>query len=478
MVYYEIDHQRSLLSEFFMSINRYNMDMCNGPLLNKMIRYAIPLAITYILQLAFHAADLIIIGNFGSYESMASIGTTADLINLTVNMLVGISIGANVLAAQYYGAKDRINLSRTIHSAMAFAIVGGIAIALLGIALCVPSLKMIHVPDEILPKSALYMRIVFCGLPFSMIYNFGCSILRAGGDTRRPLYFLIAAGIVNVGLNLIFVALFKWDVAGVAIATVISQGLSAYLVIRAMTASRGASRLILKNLRFDWPALRKLLAYGVPAGVQGIFFSVSNIIIQGAINTFGAQAMAGMTATVCLEWLLYSAVHSSQQTVIVFAGQNFGAKKIKRIMRCLWIGFAGSVLMGIVLGGLMTAGGNMLMGLFNSDPAVAEWGLRRIKIVFTTYFLCGLADVSAGALRSLGHSMIPTVSALICACGFRILWIKTAFAASPTIETLVLAYPLSWTLWAIVNGIFLYWFCRKLLHEDEASRHYAFLSSK
>ena len=207
-----------------MAINRFNMDMCNGPLLGKMIRYAIPLAVTYILQLAFHAADLIIIGNFGSFESMASIGTTSDLTNLLVNLLVGISIGANVLAAQYYGAKDRKNLSRTIHTAMAFSAAGGIAIALFGLIFCEPALRMINVPETILPKSALYMRIIFLGLPFSMIYNFGCSILRAGGDTQRPLYFLIAAGIVNVGLNLLFVALFKWDVAGVAVATIISQG--------------------------------------------------------------------------------------------------------------------------------------------------------------------------------------------------------------------------------------------------------------
>ena len=459
-----------------MSINRYNMDMCNGPLLGKMICYAIPLAITYILQLTFHAADLIIIGNFGSYKSMASIGTTADLINLMVNMLVGISVGANILAAQYYGAKDRKKLSRTIHTSMCFALWGGVFMAVFGILGCVSALKMIHVPDEILPKSALYMRIIFCGLPFSMIYNFGCSILRAGGDTQRPLYFLIAAGIVNVVLNILLVAAFKWDVAGVAVATVISQGLSAWLVIKAMTGARGASRLILKNLRIDWQTLKRLLAFGVPAGVQGIFFSISNIIIQGAINTFGSQAMAGMTATVCMEWLLYSAVHSAQQTTIVFVGHNFGAGKSGRIMRSLWIGFAGAALIGLVLGGIMTAAGRLLMGLFNSDPEVVAWGLKRIKIVFTTYFLCGLMDVAAGGLRGLGHAIIPTVSALLFACGFRIFWIETAFDASRTIETLVWAYPLSWIITGAVNGIFLYWFCKKMLQKSNGRASYAMLN--
>ena len=450
--------------EFFyiMAINRYNMDMCNGPLLGKMIRYAIPLALTYILQLTFHAADLIIIGNFGSYKSMASIGTTADLVNLMVNMLVGISVGANVLAAQYYGAKDRKNTSRTIHTSMLFSVLGGIVMALIGIATCVQALRMINVPEELLPQSALYMRIVFLGLPFSMIYNFGCSILRAGGDTQRPLYFLIAAGIVNVILNLLFVAVFKWDVAGVAIATIISQGLSAFLVLRAMMAGRGSSRLILRNLRIDMPTLRHLLAYGVPAGVQGIFFSVSNIIIQGAINTFGSQAIAGMTATVCLEWLLYSAVHSAQQTTIVFVGQNYGAKQPQRIIRSLYLGFAGAALIGAVLGGIMTCSGNFLLSLFNSDPEVVKWGLLRVKIVFTTYFICGLMDVAAGALRGLGHSMIPTVSALLFACGFRILWINTVFEAHKTIEVLALAYPLSWCITFAVNGLFLWYFCRKL----------------
>ena len=458
-----------------MAINRYNMDMCSGPLLGKMIRYAIPLAITYILQLTFHAADLMIIGNFGSFESMASIGTTSDLINLTVNMLVGISIGANVLAAQYYGAKARKDLSRTIHTSMFFAIVGGAVIGLLGILLCHPALQMIKVPESVLPKSALYMRIIFLGFPFSMIYNFGCSILRAGGDTQRPLYYLIAAGIVNVALNLLFVALFKWDVAGVAVATVISQGLSAYLVMRAMMTAQGASRLHLRHMHFDFPALRKLMAYGVPAGASGIFFSISNIIIQKAINSFGAQAMAGMTATVCLEWLLYSAVHSAQQTTIVFVGQNYGGQQIKRIMRSIGIGFAGSILIGVVLGLSMTVCGPFLVSLFNSDPAVVEWGFKRIKIVFTLYFLCGLVDVAGGALRGLGHSIIPTVTALIFACGFRILWINTAFEANRTIQTLVWAYPLSWALTGIANGIFLYWFCRQLLKSHEKNSPYAIL---
>ena len=457
-----------------MALNRYYMDMCNGPLLGKMIRYAIPLALTYILQLTFHAADLIIIGNFGSYKSMAAIGTTSELTNLIVNMLVGISVGANVLAAQYYGAKDRKNISRTIHTSMCFSVLGGVAIALLGIFCCVPALRMIHVPEEILPRSALYMRIVYCGLPFGMIYNFGCSILRAGGDTQRPLYYLIAAGIMNVGLNLLFVAVFKWDVAGVAIATVISQALSAFLVLRAMTQGRGASRLILRNLRIDFPSLRMILKYGVPAGIQGVFFSVSNIIIQGAINTFGSQAMAGMTATICLEWLLYSAVHSAQQTTIVFVGQNYGAKHPERIIRSLYLGFGGAALMGIVLGGIMTCCGGFLLGLFNSDPDVVKWGLLRIKIVFTTYFICGLMDVSAGALRGLGHSMIPTVSALLFACGFRILWINTAFAANRTIEVLATAYPLSWFITLVVNGIFLFYFCRKLL--DPRSGESAFIT--
>lgn len=448
-----------------MALNRFNMDMCSGPLLGKMIRYAIPMAIAYILQLAFHAADMIIIGNFGSYESMASIGTTTDFINLTVNLLIGISVGSNVLAAQCYGAKDTKNLSRTIHTSMLFSVLGGIAIAIIGIALSVPALRWIDVPEELIGKSALYMKIVFCGLPFSMIYNFGCAILRAGGDTRRPLYFLIAAGIANAVLNLIFVAGFKMDVAGVAVATVISQGLSAFLVLRAMMSGRGGSRLILKNLRLDFSALKKLLAYGVPAGVQGIFFSFSNLIIQGAINGFGPQAMAGMTATLCLERLLYSAVHSAQQTTIVFVGQNYGAGHVQRIVRSLYLGFAGSCLIAVVLGGVMTLGAAPLLRLFNSNPEVIRWGVLRIEIVFTAYCLCALADVTGGALLGLGHSVIPTVSALIFACGFRILWIATIFDANKTIQTLVWAYPLSWLLTGTVNGIFLFRFCRELLRK-------------
>jgi Na+-driven multidrug efflux pump len=279
-------------------------------------------------------------------------------------------------------------------------------------------------------------------------------------------------------LNLLFVVLFKWDVAGVAIATVLSQGLSAFLVLRAMTSSRGSSRLILKNLRLDWPILKRLLAYGVPAGLQGVCFSISNIVIQGAINTFGSQAIAGMTATVCLEWLLYSAVHSAQQTTIVFVGQNYGAGKMQRIIRSVYLGFGGAALIGIVLGSLMTLSGGFLLGLFNSEADVIRWGLLRIKIVFTTYFLCGLMDVSAGALRGLGHAIIPTVTALILACGFRVVWIRTVFDAHRSIEVLVTAYPLSWTITGLVNCVFLFWFCKKLLADTEKNSSYAALKSR
>ena len=461
-----------------MAVNRFNMDMCNGPLLGKMIRYAIPLLFTYILQYAFHAADMLVIGNCGTYESLAAIGTTADLNSLSLNMLVGISIGANVLAAQFYGARDNKNISRTIHTAMCFAAVGGLVTGIIGIILCEWALRMISVPENILPKSALYMRIIFCGMPFSMIYNFGCSIMRAGGDTRRPLYYLIAAGIVNVLLNLLFVAVFRWDVAGVAAATIMSQALSAFLVLRALMSSRGAGRLILKHVRIDLPIMKKLLLYGVPAGLQGIFFALSNIIIQGAINSFGSQAMAAMAATVCVEWALYAAVHSAQQTTIVFVGQNYGGNKPPRILRSLGIGFAGAVFIGLVFGGVLTLTGAQWLGLFNSDPEVIEWGVKRIRIAFVFYFICGLMDVAAGGLRGLGHAIIPTVSALLFACGFRVVWIKTVFASHHTIEVLIWAYPLSWLITFVVNGVFLLWFCSKLMQGPGGSGGYAVLQNK
>ena len=477
MICYAESNSNKISGKFLMAVNRFNMDMCNGPLLGKMIRYAIPLLFTYILQYAFQAADMLIIGNCGTYESLAAIGTTADLNSLSINMLVGVSVGANVLAAQFYGARDSRNISRTIHTAMCFAAVGGLVTGLIGILLCEWALRAISVPEHILPKSALYMRIIFCGMPFSMIYNFGCSILRAGGDTRRPLYYLIAAGIVNVLLNLLFVAVFKWDVAGVAVATVFSQVLAAFLVLRAMMNSRGASRLVLKHVHMDLPILKKLLIYGIPAGLQGIFFALSNIIIQGAINSFGPQAMAAMAATVCVEWALYAAVHSAQQTTIVFVGQNYGGNKVDRIMRSLWLGFAGALLIGLVLGVFLTLTGTQWLGLFNSDPEVIEWGIKRIRIAFVFYFLCGLMDVAAGGLRGLGHAIIPTVSALLFACGFRVVWIKTVFAAHHTIETLIWAYPLSWFITFAVNGVFLWYFCRKLM-QSLRSAVYAVLKSK
>lgn len=446
-----------------MAINKYNMDMCKGPIGIKMIRFAIPLALTYILQLTFHAADLMIIGRFGSAESMAAIGTTMDLNTLMLNLLTGISMGSNVVAAQYYGAKDSRNVNRTVHTSMAFSLLGGTIVALFGFIFCRDFLEMMDVPHAILPKSVLYLRIIFLGMPCAMLYNYGCAFLRAIGDTKRPLLFLIIAGMTNVLLNMLFVIVFKWDIAGVAIATILSQILSAYLIINVLTKMRGACRLVFRFVRLDLPVLKKMLYIGVPAGLQGMMFSFANVIIQKAINSFGPQAMAGMTATGCLEWILYSGIYACHQTSTAFVGQNYGGKKPLRIIRSIWWGLGIVTVISLTLGLCMFMTGENLIGLFRNDPEVIEWGMKRIRIVFVLYFLCGWMDVISGALRGLGYSILPTIVILLGVCVFRILWIAFIFPEYRTITVLIMAYPITWLTAVTAEGVILYFVCKKLL---------------
>ena len=445
-----------------MAINKYNMDMCKGAIGIKMIRFAIPLALTYVLQLTFHAADLMIIGRFGSAESMASIGTTMDLNTLLVNLLVGISIGTNVLTAQYYGAKDSKKVNRTIHTSIAFAIYGGLVFAVAGFLFCKPVLQMMNVPEDILPKSTIYMRLLFIGFPCALLYNYGCAVLRAVGDTSRPLIFLTISGIVNVVLNLLFVIVFRWDVVGVAIATILSQVLSAYLVLNALTKMRGACRLVFRLIRLDFQVLKEVLYMGVPAGLQGSMFALSNVIIQRAVNTFGSAAMAGITATVCLEWIIYSGVYACQQTCTAFVGQNYGGGKRLRIIRCVFWGFGIATAVSLFLGGTMLFSGESLIRLFNTDPEVIQWGMKRVKIAFILYFICGWMDVTSGSLRGLGYSILPTAVVLLGVCFFRIGWITFVFPRFPQIETLIWAFPISWTITTITEAVFLFFILKGL----------------
>ena len=317
-------------------------------------------------------------------------------------------------------------------------------------------------PDNVLDKACLYMWVYFSGMPFIMLYNFGSAIMRAVGDTRRPLYFLLFAGIVNVALNLFFVLVFHMDVAGVALATVIAQGIAAWLVLRCLGQARDACRLRRRNLRIDPVILKRMLWIGLPAGIQGMFFSISNITIQSSVNSFGSLAMAGNTATSSLEGFVYIGSNAFHQTVVSFVGQNLGGGRYDRIRRSILYCMACSSVVCLVMGFGFLLDGRRLLAVYNSNPEVIAWGMLRMKVLFTTYFLCGMMDVVSGALRGLGHSVMPAVITLIGVCVLRVVWVCTVFPLHPTMGNLMLSYPITWAVTAAANGLYLYWVCRRL----------------
>ena len=445
-----------------MAVNRNTIDLSNGPLLGKMIRFAIPLALTHLLNLSFHAADTVVIGRWGSAASMAAIGATGPIVGLLVNLFAGLSTGVNVLAAQYYGAKDSRSMTRLVHTSTALSLICGIFVAVIGWAATHWMVKVTGIPEELQTKSILYLAIIFGGLPFQIFYAFICAVLRAIGDTKSPLYFLIYAGIANVVLNILLVVFFKWDVAGVAIGTLASHVISVYLGMKRLMRNRGATRLILKNIRLDMDSLQKILRIGVPAGVQGACFSLSNIVVQSAVNTLGAAAIAGSTAEITVEWLLYAIVFSLHHTTIAVVGQNYGAKKTRRLIRSIYI--SAGLTSGVTLAGgwLLYWFSPELISIFTNDPEVIRWGLIRCRSIFTIYFLLGFMDFASGALRGLGCSLPPAVATILGTCGARVLWAKLVFPRYGTMESLLLCYPVSWILVAAINIAMLYCICNDL----------------
>lgn len=450
--------------------SKYNIDMCNGPLFSKIILFSVPLIMSGVLQLMFNAADLIVIGQFASHESMAAVGTTMFITNLIVNLFIGLSIGTNVLAANALGAQDRQGLRRAVHTSMAVSLYGGLAMIGIGILVSKPLLVLTSTPESVLPKAFTYMWIYCCGLPFLMLYNFGSAILRAAGDTRRPLYYLVVAGIINVILNLVFVLVLKMDVAGVALATVISQAVSAALVVRVLLWTDEPYRLNWKDMRIDLSTLKSMMWIGLPAGIQGSFFSISNLTIQSSINSFGALCMAGNTAALSLESIVYVGSYSYHQTAISFSGQNYGAGKIDRIRKGILYCLICSSLINAVMGLGFFALGRPLLSIFSTDPEVIHWGILRMEVLFTTYFLCGIMDVVSGALRGLGHSIGPAVVTLLGVCVLRVVWVFFIFPLNRSMANLMLSYPVSWTITAAVNGAYLFWICRKMSRAPELNR--------
>ena len=429
--------------------------MCKGSLWGLIIRFVIPLIVSGLLQLGFHSADLIVIGRFASHRALAAVGATASLTMLLVNIFIGLSIGTNVLVARYLGENSRKDISRTVHTAILTSLGGGTILAIIGIVLAKPLLLMMGTPEDILEMAVLYMRVYFAGMPLLMLYNFGSAILRAMGDTTRPFYFLLFGGVINVLLNLFFVMVFHWDVAGVAVATVISQGVSGWMILKVLQKMRGPCRFKWQNLRFKWKNMRELLWIGLPAGFQSSCFSLSNILIQSSINTFGSAAIAGITASNTIEMLCFICQGSLGQAVVSFVGQNHGAKKFDRVNDSIKICSILTVSCAIVSAILIFSLGRPLLGIFNTDPEVINYGMRKFCITLPLIFICALMEVFTGALRGLGHSVAPTVITVFFVCILRVIWLFTIFRWNPTLETLLISYPITWFLNACGVGILL-----------------------
>ncbi len=429
------------------------MDMCSGSILKKMLVFTIPLMLSSILQLLFNAADIVVVGRFAGDNSLAAVGSTTALINLLTNLFVGLSIGANVTAARNYGGKREDALSRTVHTAVTISIISGVILTVIGVVGTKEMLRLMSTPDEIIDLAADYLRIYFAGITATTIYNFGSALLRAIGDTKRPLYYLLAAGAVNVVLNLLFVIVFKMDVSGVALATIISESLSAFLVIRCLMRETGAIKLELKKLRVHKAELISIIRIGLPAGFQGIVFALSNVVIQSSVNLFGNIVVAGNSAAANIEGFVYMAMNSFYQATLSFMSQNFGAGEYKRLNKILACGELCVVAVGLVLGNAAVLFGNQLLSIYSDSPEVIAAGMVRLHYISKVYFLCGIMDVLVGALRGIGYSVLPMVVSLLGACGLRLLWIATVFRIPQfhKVEVVYLSYAITWIITAGVH---------------------------
>ena len=444
----------------------YEIDMCDGPLLSKILLFFVPLMMSGILQLLFNAADIIVVGRFAGSSALAAVGSTSSLINLLINVFVGLSVGVNVLVAKYYGGQREKDMSETVHTAVLTSLLSGLFLVILGGIAARPLLHLMGTPDDVLDQAVLYMRIYFLGMPVLMVYNFGAAILRAIGDTRRPLYFLFMAGVVNVALNLFFVIGLGMGVDGVGWATVISEHVSALLVLKSLMEAPGALKLNLKELRIHPKKLKRIVKIGLPAGMQGAIFSISNVLIQSSVNSFGSIAMAGNTASANIEGFVYTAMNAVYQTNLSFTSQNLGGRKYSRINRIMYICLAVVTVVGITLGITAVLAGDLLLGIYSSDAQVLRYGMLRLEIICGTYFLCGIMDCMVGSLRGLGYSVIPMFVSLTGACGFRVLWVFTVFAAYRSLDVLYLSYPVSWAITAIAHMITFRKIRRKIPRQD------------
>ncbi len=434
------------------SDSKYEIDMCHGSLLDKLIVFALPLMLSGILQLMFNAVDIIVVGRFSGSTALAAVGSTSALINVFTNLFIGISQGANVLTARLFASKKDKEISDTVHTSIALALISGVVMAVIGLVFSKGALILMGTPDNVLDQAALYIRIYFLGMPFFMLYNYGAAILRAVGDTRRPLFFLIISGVVNACLNVFLVVVFHLDVAGVAIATVVSQMISCVLVLRCLVQTTSSYRLSLRNLRIRGWCMKRIFQVGIPAGIQSTVINFSNVLLQSSVNSFGYTAMAGYTAANNLFGFLYVSVNAITQACMSFTSQNYGAGEWKRMRRILLECLCLTCSIALILGGCAYLFGPYILQIYTEDSAVIACGMEVLTYTTLTYFLCGIMDLFPGALRGMGYSTAPMIFSIIGTVGTRLVWIYGIFPHNRTLATLFISYPASWIITILMQG--------------------------
>ena len=445
-----------------MKNNKYEIDMCNGTIMDKLISFALPLMISGMLQLMFNAVDIIVVGRFTGSQALAAVGSTTALICTFTNLFIGVSLGANVLAARFYASGKTKEMSETVHTAILLALISGIAMSIIGILCARESLVLIATPDDIIGQAALYLRIYFSGMPFFMLYNYGAAILRAVGDTKRPLMYLIAAGTANAVLDLILVIIFKMGVAGVAIGTITSQFISCVLVIRCLCKTNAIYKLYISKLRIKKYYLIQILKVGLPAGIQSTVINFSNVLLQSSVNSFGEIAMAGYTAANNILGFLYVSVNSVTQACMSFTSQNYGVRKFKRMDKVLADCAILSIIVSVVIGGGSYLLGHQILGIYTKQEDVIQCGMEILSISTIPYFLCGLMDMIPGSMRGVGYSAVPMILSIIGTVGTRLVWIYGVFPEHRSLYVLFMSYPVSWGLTIVMQAICLVFVRRKI----------------
>lgn len=448
-----------------MKNNKYEIDMCNGTLMDKLISFSLPLMLSGILQLLFNAVDIIVVGRFTGSQALAAVGSTTALINIFTNLFIGISLGANVLAARFYASGKEKEMSETVHTSITLALISGLVMALAGVLLARFALNLMGTPNDVIDQSVLYMRIYFLGMPFFMLYNYGAAILRAVGDTKRPLFFLVISGMTNAVLNLVLVIVFHMGVAGVAIGTIVSQLISSILVLRCLYTSNTSYRLYFSKLGIKTQYLKQIFQVGIPAGIQSTVINLSNALLQSSVNSFGSMAMAGYTAANNIFGFLYMSVNAVTQSCMSFTSQNYGVKKLKRMDRVLLDCMILSVGVTLTLGCGAYFFGPELLKIYTSDADVIRCGVEVLAFTTVPYFCCGIMDLLPGALRGMGYSGVPMILSIIGTVGTRIVWIFGLFPAHRSLSFLFISYPVSWILTILMQAV-CFCFVRKHVHQS------------